>query len=183
MTQALVRAQVVEYLQANASTASGGNNTIPFLNVVYGFPPKFTPEGQIMGNSLPNTWGINSGSIIYLYFPSSIDSQIEFRGDADAGGKMVYYDLHLICIMFSEHAESELAGQDNETFIDGLRQAVRNSKDCGGTGPIFQWGQGDQTGQRDIDVTMDMPQQNSGRFGRTFIYSLAKIQVLEELTL
>ena len=182
MTHAAVRAQIVSYLETNASTASGGNNTIPFLNVVYGFPPKFTPEGQIMGNSLPDTWGINSGSIIYLYFPSSTERQIEFRGTTDPNGKFVYYDLHLICVMFSEHAESEDAGADNETFIDGLRQAVRNSKNAGGTGAVFSWGQGNQTGSNDINITMDLPQQMNGRFGRTYVYSLAKIQVLEDLT-
>ena len=182
MTQAAVRAQIVSYLETNASTASGGNNTIPFLNVVYGFPPKFTPEGQIMGNSLPDTWGINSGSIIYLYFPSSTERQIEFRGTTDPNGKFVYYDLHLICVMFSEHAQAENTGIDNTNFIDGLRQAIRNSKNAGGTGAVFSWGQGNQTGSKDISVRKDLPQQFDSKFGKTYVYSVVTIQVLEDLS-
>lgn len=182
MTQALVRAQIVDYLSANASTASGGDDTIPFLNVVSGFPPKITPEGAIMGANFPSIAGIASGAVIFLYIRRSQDRQIEFRGTTDPNGKFVYYDLDLICVFYSEHAESEQAGEDNEAFVDGLKQAIRNSKNCGGSGPVFSWGQGDQTGTRDISVESDLPQQIQERFGKTMVRSICSVTVLEDLT-
>ena len=186
MSEAAVNAQIVAYLQANSSTATGGNNTIPFLNVVNGYPPKFEPEGTIMANDLPSgspiTAGVNSGAIIYLYMKGSDESQIEFRGTNDPGGKMVYYDLDLICVMFSEHSKSEDTGADNTSFVDGLRRAIRNSKNAGGTGPVFSWGQGNQTGSKDIIVKKDLPQQFNGTFGKTYVYTLVSLMVLEDLT-
>ena len=186
MSEATVNAQIVAYLQENMSTPAGGNNTIPFLNVVYGNPPKFTPEGLIMANdlplSMPTTAGINSGAVIYLYVKSSDESQIEFRGTTDPNGKFVYYDLDLICVMFSEHAQAENTGIDNTNFIDGLRQAIRNSKNAGGTGAVFSWGQGNQTGSKDISVRKDLPQQFDSKFGKTYVYSVVSIQVLEDLS-
>ena len=186
MSEATVNAQIVAYLLENASTPVGGNNTIPFLNVVNAYPPKFTPEGLIMANDLPadmpTTAGINSGAIIYLYIKGSDESQIEFRGTTDPNGKMVYYDLDLICVMFSEHSKSENTGIDNTTFVDGVRQAIRNSKNAGGTGAVFSWGQGNQTGSKDITVKKDLPQQFEGRFGKTYVYTLVSLMVLEDLT-
>ena len=186
MSEATVNAQIVAYLEANSSTATGGSNTIPFLNVVNAYPPKFEPEGTIMANDLPAmspiTAGINSGAIIYLYIKGSDESQIEFRGTTDPNGKMVYYDLDLICVMFSEHAKSENTGIDNTLFIDGLRQAIRNSKNAGGTGAVFSWGQGNQSGSKDVTVRKDLPQQFNGTFGKTYVYTLVSLMVLEDLT-
>jgi len=186
MSEATVNAQIVAYLEANSSTATGGSNTIPFLNVVNAYPPKFEPEGTIMANDLPAmspiTAGINSGAIIYLYIKGSDESQIEFRGTTDPNGKMVYYDLDLICVMFSEHAQAENTGIDNTNFIDGLRQAIRNSKNAGGTGAVFSWGQGNQSGSKDITVRKDLPQQFDSKFGKTYVYSVVTLMVLEDLT-
>jgi hypothetical protein len=178
MTQALVREQIVSYLNANGA-GTGGNNTIPFLNVVFGFPPKFTPEGDILQADNP---GIGSGAGIFLYFANSKDAQIEFRGTTDPNGKKVEYGVHLICVMFSEKQLSQDAGADNEAFTDGLKQAIRNSKNCGGDGPIFQWGQGNLTGGDDITVHSDLPKQMNGKQGKTLVYTLAELTVIELLT-
>ena len=131
---------------------------------------------------MPTTAGINSGAIIYLYVKGSDESQIEFRGTTDPNGKFVYYDLDLICVMFSEHAQSENTGIDNTTFIDGLRLAIRKSKNAGGTGAVFSWGQGNQTGSKDITVRKDLPQQFDSKFGKTYVYTLVSLMVLEDLT-
>ena len=186
MSEATVTAQIAEYLQANGSTATGGNDTIPFLNVVNQYPPKFEPEGTIMANDLPAdspiTAGINSGAIIYLYMKDNDEAQIEFRGTEDPGGKMVYYNYDLICVMFSEHSKSEDTGIDNTNFVDGLRQAIRNSKNAGGYGAVLSWGQGNQTGSKDISVKKDLPQQFHGTFGKTYVYTVVSLMVLEDLT-
>ena len=185
MSEAAVNTQIVAYLQAHASTPVGGDNTIPFLNVVNAYPPKFTPEGLIMANDLPadmpTTAGINSGAIIYIYIKGSDEAQIEFRGTTDPNGKMVYYDLDLICVMFSEHAQSENTGIDNTTFVDGLRHAIRLSKNAGNTGAVFSWGQGNQSGSKDVTVRRDLPQQFDSKFGKTYVYTLVSLQVLEFL--
>ena len=156
-----------------------GDSTIPFLNAIFGFPPKFTPEGDILPSDNP---GIGSGVGIFLYIPDSKDQQIEFRGKVDPGGKRVNYELHLICVMFSEKSLSQDAGADNESFTDGLKTAIRASKNCGGVGPVFQWGQGDMQGGQDIIVKSDLPKQMGGKQGKTMIYSLAQISVIELLT-
>jgi len=178
MSQTGVLAQVNSYLTANASTASGGSNTIPLLNVVYSFPPKFTPEGEVMGTDLPNTSGISSGAAIYLYIPETNDERIALGGEHN-GRKMITYDVHLICVFFSEHSLSQNAGADNLTFTDGLKTAIRADRTCGGSGPIFQWGEGSNIGGRDIYLSTDLPRQMLGKQGKTVIYSLCKVTTLE----
>jgi hypothetical protein len=174
MTEAAVTTQIADYL-ISKGTGTGGDATIPLLNIVFPYPPTFTPEGDILTSEYP---GQATGVICYVYLEESTDTQIEFRGKTDPGGKKCVYKLHLICPLLSEKPLSQDVGADAVTFKDGLRAAIRASKNCGGTGPIFQWGQGDFVGGADILIASMLPRTFKGG-GRKIVRMTATLTVIE----
>src|ERR1700674_4705394 len=146
-----VRAAIIEYLTVNP------DGQVPFLNKVFGFPAKFTPEGEIYPQDSP---GVQSGAVIYLYIGRATDDRVAFGGP-HSGRKFRVYEVTLHCLLFSQKPLSQDAGEDNETFLDGLVTAIRADRTCGtgvapasphgdGSGIIDQWGEGGLNGGKDI---------------------------------
>ena len=68
---------------------------------------------------------------------------------------------------------------DAETFLDSFTNAIRASKNCGGNGPIFQWGEGLTNGGQDIEVTSYYPRQINGSASVTQVVSTVRVRVIE----
>jgi len=83
------------------------------------------------------------------------------------------------CIFRSTKRKTEDAGADAEAFIDSFTNAIRASKNCGGNGPIFQWGEGSTSGGDDIDVVVYYPKQINGSAQVTQVVSTVRVSVIE----
>jgi len=166
MSRETVRTQFVNYLNAAGITHLGSVKT---------FPAKFTPEGEFYANEDP---GHQSGAIVYPYIESQREKRIELTG-ATGGGKEITYEVVFTCIFRSTKRKTEDAGADAEAFIDSFTNAIRASKNCGGNGPIVQWGEGSTSGGDDIDVVVYYPKQINGSAQVTQVVSTVRVSVIE----
>ena len=166
MSRTTVRAQFIDYLN---------NAGITYLSEVKNFPAKFTPEGDFYQNEDP---GHQQGCIVYPYIETQSDKRIELTG-ATGGGKEITYEVVFTCIFRSNKRKTEDAGVDAETFLDSFTNAIRASKNCGGNGPIFQWGEGATNGGTDIEVTAYYPRQINGSASATQVVSSVRVRIIE----
>jgi hypothetical protein len=166
MSRESVRTQFVNYLN---------NAGITYLGSVKTFPAKFTPEGDFYANEDP---GHAQGCIVFPYIERQSERRIELTG-ATGGGKEITYEVVFTCIFRSSKKKTEDAGTDAETFLDSFTNAIRASKNCGGSGPIFQWGEGSVNGGPDIQVESFYPRQINGSAAVTQVFSTVRVSVIE----
>lgn len=166
MSRTTVRAQFVNYLN---------NAGITYLSEVKNFPAKFTPEGDFYQGEDP---GHQQGCIVFPYIESQSEKRIELTG-ATGGGKEISYDVSFTCIFRSNKRKTEDAGVDAETFLDSFTNAIRASKNCGGNGPIFQWGESGTNNGADIEVVSYYPRQLNGSAAVTQVVSTVKVRIIE----
>lgn len=148
---------------------------VPHLSKVFGFPAKFTAEGQFYDGEGP---GSLRGAFIYLYFGDSQDERIALGGPTD-GRKWVRYDLSMRCIFRSQQKLSQAAGEANEAMLDGLTTLIRSSRNADAPGTIFQWGEGDQRGGVDIHVKSYYPEVIGAKVDTTQIISDVEVLVAQ----
>jgi len=162
-----VRNQIVAYLGA-----AGIPNVGP--NSVKTFPPKITDEGDFYLDATP---GSGLGVIIFPYIERQSEKRIELTG-ATGGGKEITYEFVFTCIFRASTPKAEDGAAANEAFLDALTNAIRASKNCGGGGPIFQWGEGSVNGGTDLDVNCYYPKQlNASQI--TQVVSTVRVTVIE----
>jgi hypothetical protein len=166
MSRSTVRSQFISYLEGA---------DIPFLSKVMTFPAKFTPEGEFYQGEDP---GHQQGCIVFPYIENQSEKRIELTGPT-GGGKEITYEVVFTCIFRSNKRKTEDAGTDAETFLDGFTNAIRASKNCGGNGPIFQWGEGGTSGGSDIEVTSYYPRQINGAASATQVVSTVRVRIIE----
>lgn len=166
MSRETVRTQFVNYLNGKGIT---------YLSGVKTFPAKFTPEGDFYDNEDP---GHAQGCIVYPYIETQREKRIELTG-ATGGGKEISYTVVFTCIFRSNKRMTEDAGADSEAFLDSFTNAIRASKNCGGSGPIFQWGEGSTIGSDDIEVVSYYPRQINGSAAVTQVVSTVRVTVIE----
>ena len=166
MSRETVRTQFVNYLNGEGIT---------YLSGVKTFPAKFTPEGDFYDNEDP---GHAQGSIVYPFIETQREKRIELTG-ATGGGKEISYTVVFTCIFRSNKRKTEDAGADSEAFLDSFTNAIRASKNCGGSGPIFQWGEGSTIGGDDIEVVSYYPRQINGSAAVTQVVSTVRVTVIE----
>ena len=166
MSRETVRTQFVNYLNGAGVT---------YLSGVKTFPAKFTPEGDFYDNEDP---GHAQGCIVYPYIETQREKRIELTGPT-GGGKEISYTVDFTCIFRSNKRTTEDSGADSEAFLDSFINAIRASKNCGGSGPIFQWGEGSTTGGDDIEVVSYYPRQINGSASVTQVVSTVRVTVIE----
>ena len=166
MSRTTVRNQFVNYLNSAGIT---------YLSEVKNFPAKFTPEGEFYQGEDP---GHQQGCIVFPYIEAQNEKRIELTG-ALGGGKEIAYDVTFTCIFRSNKRKTEDAGVDAETFLDSFTNAIRASKNCGGNGPIFQWGEGTTNGGQDIEVVSYYPRQINGSASVTQVVSTVRVRIIE----
>ena len=166
MSRETVRTQFVNYLNGAGVT---------YLSGVKTFPAKFTPEGDFYDNEDP---GHAQGAIVYPYIETQREKRIELTGPT-GGGKEISYTVVFTCIFRSNKRTTEDSGADSEAFLDSFINAIRASKNCGGSGPIFQWGEGSTTGGDDIEVVSYYPRQINGSASVTQVVSTVRVTVIE----
>lgn len=166
MSRETVRTQFVNYLNGKGIT---------YLSGVKIFPAKFTPEGDFYDNEDP---GHAQGCIVYPFIETQREKRIELTG-ATGGGKEISYTVVFTCIFRSNKRKTEDAGADSEAFLDSFTNAIRASKNCGGSGPIFQWGEGSTIGGDDIEVVSYYPRQINGSAAVTQVVSTVRVTVIE----
>ena len=176
MSRASVRGTITAYLLTKGPVPDG-DGTIPFLVNVYGFPAKFTPEGDLYPQDDP---GVQSGAILYVYMGRSSDNRVAFGG-RHGGRKWVPYEITLRCLFFSQKALSQDAGYDNEAFLDGLVATIRADRNAGEPSVVFELGEGGVNGGPDIEVTSYYPQDVKGALSTTLTVSEVKIQTVQVL--
>jgi hypothetical protein len=149
-----------------------GDGTIPYLNGVFGFPLKFTPEPAFYD---PDVASRTDGALIWLYWPDQDDHRIEFGGDPGGymgGTKQVTIHVNMDCIFKSSSPDTQIVGENNEAFLDGLVNAIRADRKAGSPDVIYQWGEGDRTpGDHDIKVSSDYPVPIANRQNLAVVYS------------
>ena len=148
---------------------------VTYLSGVKTFPAKFTPEGDFYDNEDP---GHAQGCIVYPYIETQREKRIELTGPT-GGGKEISYTVVFTCIFRSNKRMTEDSGADSEAFLDSFINAIRASKNCGGSGPIFQWGEGSTTGGDDIEVVSYYPRQINGSASVTQVVSTVRVTVIE----
>ena len=161
----------------NPDTFDVQSVNIPHLSLVYGFPAKFTPEGDLYPQDDP---GVQSGAILYVYMGRSSDNRVAFGG-RHGGRKWVPYEITLRCLFFSQKALSQDAGYDNEAFLDGLVATIRADRNAGEPSVVFELGEGGVNGGPDIEVTSYYPQDVKGALSTTLTVSEVKIQTVQVL--
>jgi len=166
VSRTTVRNQFINYLQ---------NAGITYLSEVKNFPAKFTPEGEFYEGQDP---GHQQGCIVYPYIETQSERRIELTGPT-GGGKEITYEVVFTCIFRSNKRKTEDAGVDAEEFLDSFTNAIRASKNCGGNGPIFQWGEGGTSGGSDIDVVSYYPRQINGAASVTQVVSTVRTRIIE----
>ena len=169
MSRTTVRNQFVNYLNSAGIT---------YLSEVKTFPAKFTPEGDFYDGQDP---GHQQGCIVFPYIEGQREKRIELTGPT-GGGKEIHYEVVFTCFFRSTKRQSEDAGIDSETFLDSFTNAIRKSKNCGGSGPIFQWGEGSTIGGDDIEVVSYYPRQINGSAAITQVISTVRVMVVEITT-
>jgi len=166
VSRTTVREQFVNYLNGAGIT---------YLSEVKNFPAKFTPEGEFYEGQDP---GHQQGCIVYPYIENQSEKRIELTGPT-GGGKEITYEVVFTCIFRSSKRKTEDAGVDAETFLDSFTNAIRASKNCGGNGPIFQWGESGTNGGPDIEVASYYPRQINGAASVTQVVSTVRVAVIE----
>ena len=175
MSRATARTAIVAYLNSKGS-GTGGDGTIPFLNSVFGFPQKFTPEGDFFAGEDP---GMQGGAMIFLYFEPQKSTRAELRG-ANAGGKFVDFPAAMNIVFRSMRAKTQDAAEDNESMLDGLLKAINDSKTAGTSdGSVWSWGEGGTGKGSDLELTSFYPRPLSGANAVTEINSRLIVQVVQ----
>jgi len=164
--------QVATYLQA------GIGGQVPFLSNVFEHPPKWMNE---VGFYDGQAQGISSGAIVWLWLGPEYSRRIELQG-VGPGGEMRTYDLHLQCVLLSSHTEAQDADNDNNTFIDALRDWIAQSKTCGtstgGEPFIWSWGEGPAP-NGGVDKRFEASWPTVPRSGIMHVYTKGNIWVNE----
>ena len=149
MGRASVRSAIQAYLDPSFSHITN-------LGQVFAHPPKFTTEGDFVQGSDP---GHSTGAVIYIHFPSQSETPVTI-GPVGSSLKNRIFHVGLICVLRYKGNDSQEAGAQNDAFIDSLVEwieANRTANSSSNQNPIFQWGEGDRSGQFDIDVKAGMP--------------------------
>lgn len=171
MTRATSRQYVFDWLDPNQGSG------IPFLSTVQQHPPKVNDEGLFVMQQ-----GLGTGAIIFLAIgPGQQEHRIAIGG-AHSGRKWRSYPFKLLCFLRSVKPQSEAVGEDNDTFLDGLVARIEADRTLGTYGlpnPIFQAGEGEDTGGDDIIVNSDLPQLMGGQL--TQVFTSVELTVVETL--
>jgi hypothetical protein len=182
MSRATVRAAIVAYLLANSSNPTYGNGNIAFLNDVFGFPLKYTPEPTFYDPTAPTR---TDGAIIWCFFPGQNEVRTAFGGppgDLQGGEKKRVFTLNMDIIFKSSEPDTQVVGANNEQFLDDLVEAIEADRNAGAPSVIYQWGEGAvNKGEVDIRVTSDYPMPIEGFEGAAVVYSKVVVTVVEFL--
>ncbi len=173
------RAAIVAYLMGKAATGAGGDGTIPYLSVVFPFPAKFTPEGELFAGDDPGT---QNGAAIWLYIEPQNSERAPNQGK-NPGGKFVTYPFALDIVFRSTKKKTQDAAADNELMLDGLIAAIEADKNAGtDDGTIWSWGEGGTNKGPDLDLTSYYPRSLNGAAAVTQINSRLVVKVLQYTT-
>lgn len=169
MPRAEVRAAIQTYL-------SGAK--VPLLGNVYQHPPKYTPEGEFV---LTGYAGIGSGAVIFIHLQEQSEER-EAVGGPTSGKKRRTYQVELLCVLREKSPSTQVAGQHNDQFLDGLTAAIEANRTAGTGvgGAVWQWGEGDTEGGMDIHVEAGFPRPIRQQTSQ--VYSRVTVTVVEWLT-
>ncbi len=143
-----VRNAIATYL-SNGITA----NSIPYLNKVYPYPPKVTPQTDMLPLTIA---GQDSGAVCYIHLISQDEKRIAVGG-LHNGRKWREYNVGIVVYQYGVNTQSEVIGQENDTLLDALVSYILADRNAGNASVIFQWGEGTDTGGDDIHVSAGMP--------------------------
>lgn len=146
---------------------------ITYLGTVYTGLPKVSDESDLF-NFVPPGTGV--GALIYTFIADKHETRIALGGPHD-GRKWVEYTLSLLCVMKSDlETATEGQGAFNK-FIDSLTNYIRDNRNAGDPGVVFQWGEGSERGGPDIDFQFPVPKTASG--GVMLFQAVGKVKVVE----
>lgn len=138
MGRAAIRASITSYLSGASVTG---------LTTVYAYPPKVTPEGDII------TANSDSGAVVYVHLAGQEERRIAVGGP-HGGMKLRRYEVDLACAFRSIQPDEQTVGAANDAFLDSLCAAIEANR----TPPdVWQWGEGDTLGAPDIRVEQNAP--------------------------
>jgi hypothetical protein len=167
--RASVRAAVQAYLDPNFSHITN-------LGQVFAHPPKVTPEGEFVQGSDP---GHSTGAVIYIHLVQQSEQNVTI-GPVGSAFKNRIFHVGLVCVLRYKGTDSQVAGAANDAFLDSLVDWIEADRTANSSGAIFQWGEGDRSGQFDIDIKAGMPktirQQTSQVFSTVDIMALELFQ-------
>ena len=171
MSRQVVKQQVVNYL-ANAG--------IQGLSTIYAYPPKITPEGMFYVGQVPGTF---EGAIVFTFIERQSEKR-EALGGPQSGEKFVTYNFVFSCYFRSTQGQAEVAGLNNDAFLDSFQEAIRASRTAGlpagDGGGVWQWGEGGINGGVDIQIESDLPVLLGGAQEVTQTFSTIRVTVLEQ---
>lgn len=165
MGRVAVRAAIVDYLQ------SAG---IPYLGTVFPHPPKMASEEDFFVNSVPGT---AAGATIFVALRRQRERRIALGGPNN-GRKLRPYKVTLLCFLRSKATTTQEAGDENDAFIDALVSAIEGNRTAA-SDAIFQWGEGDDLYEFDIEVDTGLPRPL--RLQMTQVFSTVDVTALEML--
>lgn len=161
----------LEVTAALAYYLDPAQSNIPYLGKVYTALPRIASENDLFNYVPPGT---QVGAIIYMFIAGQSERRIALGGQHD-GHKMREYTLTLFCIMktsLQDEVEEQLAF---DTFLDGLTSWIQADRNAwtealnqggqgpyGGSGYIFQWGEGSELGGTDIRFEYPVPHTVDG---------------------
>ena len=151
--------------------------TVANLAKVEGWPAKVTNEGDFdLGGA-----GAGFGAIVFVHLEHQKEKRIALGGP-NLGMKWRSYTAVLICIFRGNDPKSEVVGQANDAFLDSLVARLQADRRLGTenlSSPIFQAGEGGDTGGDDIEVEAALPRPM--RAGVTQVFSTVRFQIAEIL--
>lgn len=150
--------------------------TVPGLAAIHAYPSKVTNEGEF---ELPANAGM--GGLVFVQLLAQKEKRIAFSGPTN-GIKWRSYEATLICIFRSADPKAEDVGLACDEFLDALVARLQSDRKLGTTNsatPIFQGGEGTDTGGDDIQVEASLPRVRRG--GLTQVFATVRFQVAEML--
>jgi hypothetical protein len=151
--------------------------TVTGLAKIEGWPSKVTNEGDFDLGAAGN----GSGAVVFVHLEHQNEKRIALGGP-NSGLKWRGYTVVLLCIFRGNDPMSEVVGQANDAFLDSLVARIQADRKLGTENlgaPIFQAGEGGDTGGPDIEVDGALPRPM--RAGVTQVFSTVRFQVAEVL--
>lgn len=178
MSRATVRQQITAFLDPGE---------IDFLGQTIPYAPQVTAEGQWYSGQATTTPSNGSGALIFVHL--AVPQQEKLIGLK--GLKWRQYTVRLLCYFRSVNQQAEVAGADNDTFLDALTARIQSDPNFGtapsaqGTditpGMIFQAGLGGENLGSDFDIRVesDVPRLLDAQ--QTEIFSTCDFECCEVL--
>ena len=163
MSRSTVRAAVAAYF--TPATVTG-------LASMHNYPAKINNEGEFV---LP-TGGF--GAFVYIHLQDQSEKRIALGGPT-SGIKWRHYMVTLMCIYRSNDPKAEVAGTNNDAFLDAMVAHILADRKLGNSAVIFQAGEGGDTGGDDIRVQSGLPK--AMKAGLVQVFSTISFQVVEML--